>query len=62
MFFPVTRGKFNDIEAYLPAQSIKFCEMQYGDWNRIPDKNERWEHFIMKIDFDKGIIGNGSQQ
>lgn len=51
LFFPVSRGKFDDIEVYLPAQPIRFCELQYGDWQKLPLENERWQHFIRGIKF-----------
>lgn len=51
LFFPVTRGQFDDIEVYLPAQSIRFCELQYGDWKQLPPENERWQHFISELKF-----------
>ena len=51
LFFPIIRGKFDDIEAYLPAHPVTFCELQYGDWNVLPPENERWQHFLMEIKF-----------
>lgn len=51
VFFPVSRGKFDDIEVYLPADPIRFCEMQYGDWQKLPPPEERWQHFIKDIKF-----------
>lgn len=53
IYTPVSRGKFDDIEVYLPNQPIAFCEMQYGDWQKLPPEEERWQHFIKDIKFEK---------
>lgn len=61
-YLPVKKGKFDDIEVHIVNNPELFLDINYGDWHKIPKPSERWEHFIMKIDFEKGIIGNGSQQ
>lgn len=53
MFLPISRGKFDDIEVNLPAQPIKFCELQYGNWKKLPTSEERWQHFLVEIKFSK---------
>lgn len=40
---------FDDIQAFIPKESVKWLEMEYGDWQRIPPENERWEHFIQNL-------------
>ena len=51
IFFPLRRGKFDDIEVYLPAQPEKFCELQYGDWQELPPENKRYQHYIKEMKF-----------
>lgn len=48
-FFPTQRVKFDDIEVNIPNQTIKHLENEYGDWQRVPKENERWQHFIKEI-------------
>ena len=42
---------FDDIEVNVPNQPETYCEIEYGDWRRIPPENERWKHFINEIRF-----------
>lgn len=51
IYFPAKKLRFNDIEIYVPNQSERHCELEYGDWTQIPPENERWQHFIKKIVF-----------
>lgn len=52
IFLPTKRMKFDDIEVNVPCAPEKHCEMEYGNWQRIPPENERWQHFIKEIRFD----------
>lgn len=51
LFLPVKRMPFDDIEVSVPNQPETYCEIEYGDWRRIPPENERWQHFINEIKF-----------
>ena len=51
MFLPTKRMPFDDIIVNVPNQPERHCEMEYGDWKRIPPENERWQHFIREIRF-----------
>lgn len=51
IFFPIKRMPFDDIVVNVPNQPDKHCEIEYGDWQRIPPENERWQHFINEIKF-----------
>lgn len=51
LYLPTKRMKFNDIEVNVPNQAEKHCEIEYGDWHRIPSEQDRWEHFIKDIKF-----------
>ncbi len=50
-FLPTRRMPFDDITVNVPNQPEAHCEMEYGDWKRIPPENERWQHFIREIKF-----------
>lgn len=52
IFIPIRRMPFDDILVNVPHCPEKYCEMEYGDWRRIPPVNERWQHFIRNIVFD----------
>ena len=47
-FSPVVT-QFDDIDAFIPKESEKWLEMEYGDWKKIPPQEDRWEHFIQKL-------------
>lgn len=49
IFCPVCKGTFGETEVYLPHETIKYLELIYGDWRKIPAENERWQHFIKEI-------------
>lgn len=53
LYFPVKIGKFDDIDVHIVNDPIKFLDLNYGNWRRIPTHEERWEHFIQKIEFEK---------
>ena len=52
LYYPAKRMKFDDIEIYVPNQAERHCEIEYGDWHRIPPIDDRWQHFIKKIKFN----------
>lgn len=49
MFFPAIKMRFDDIYVYVPNKAELHCELEYGDWKKIPSKAERWQHFIQEI-------------
>ena len=51
IFLPTKRMPFDDIEVNVPNLPEVHCEIEYGDWHRIPPENERWQHFINEIKF-----------
>jgi lipopolysaccharide cholinephosphotransferase len=51
IFLPTKRMPFDDIEVNVPNMPEVHCEIEYGDWRRIPPENERWQHFISEIKF-----------
>ena len=51
LYFPVRRVRFDDIEIYIPHQAEHHCEIEYGDWNRIPPEEDRWQHFVKTLKF-----------
>lgn len=53
IFLPVKRLPFDDITVYVPNQSEKHCEMEYGNWKWIPPVDQRWQHFIENIKFNE---------
>lgn len=52
LYFPVKKTKFDDINVYIPNQAIALLEQFYGNWQKIPSPEERWEHKIKKIVFN----------
>lgn len=55
MFFPPRKVKFGEIEAFVPNQAERYLERCYGDWRQIPSPENRWRHFIVKLDLSKGM-------
>lgn len=53
VYFPAKRMKFDDIEIYVPNQAERHCELEYGNWKWIPPVEEREQHFITSIKFEK---------
>ena len=51
IFLPVKRMQFDDIFVNIPNQPERHCEIEYGNWQRIPPEKERWQHFIYEIKF-----------
>lgn len=49
VFYPPTRGLFEDVEVFLPRDPIKYLELTYTDWQRIPSIEEREQHFVRKM-------------
>ena len=49
LFLPPVKGVFEGIQVYLPHKTIKYLEIEYGDWDKLPPENERPEHYV--VDF-----------
>ena len=49
-YFPARKCKFDDIEILIPKDSEDYLFNYYGNWNWIPPVEERWQHFIEKLD------------
>ncbi|MBQ9219046.1 MAG: LicD family protein [Muribaculaceae bacterium] len=52
MFIPTTQGEIDGVPVHLPHKPIDFLEFEYGDWQRIPPENERWEHYVKELSFN----------
>ncbi len=57
IFLPPVRGKFEGINVFLPHDAKRHLEHSYHDWQRIPRKEERGQHFIncIKINPENGV-------
>lgn len=51
IYFPAKKMTFDNIEVFVPNNPVLHCELEYGDWQSIPPKEERWQHFIKEIRF-----------
>ncbi len=51
IFLPAIEGSFEGTKVFLPHNPIAHLEVTYGNWQRIPLPEERWQHFIRKIVF-----------
>jgi phosphorylcholine metabolism protein LicD len=50
MYFPAVKSKFDDIEILIPKKAEDYLIHNYGDWNKIPPVEKRWQHFIEKLE------------
>ena len=48
-YYPIIKIQFDDIQAYIPEHPSFLLNWTYGDWQRIPKKEERWEHFVVSF-------------
>ena len=37
---------------YVPNDAKDYLENNYGNWEKIPPKDQRWQHFIEEIKLD----------
>ena len=51
VYFPAKKTKFDEIDIYIPNQAERHCELEYGNWRKIPPVEDRWQHFIQAISF-----------
>ena len=49
MFLPPRKMQFDDISVFVPHQAESFCVYRFGDWRTIPSSEDRWNHYIIKI-------------
>ena len=49
-YFPAKRAKFDDIEILIPNDAEEYLVHNYGDWTWIPPVEQRWQHFIEKLE------------
>lgn len=50
MIFPSRKVKLEDgTEVRIPNMAEKFLDLQYGDWRKIPDHNDKWQHYVKKF-------------
>ena len=53
VYLPVKKAKFDDIQAYIPNNPTFLLEYDFGDWHYIPKPEERWQHFLVSLKFNK---------
>lgn len=58
IYFPARKVEFDDIKIYIPNDAEKHCQLEYGNWRKIPSVEERWQHFLQKISFDNSEFKN----
>ena len=51
-YFPARKVKFDNIEIYVPKNAEDYLVNNYSDWKRIPAVDQRWQHFIVRLQFD----------
>ena len=51
IYLPAIEGAFENTRVFLPHDPIANLVETFGDWQRIPPPEERWQHFISKIEF-----------
>lgn len=51
VYVPASIGEFEGVKVYLPHDPVAHLEATYGNWQRIPPPEERWQHFIRYIVF-----------
>ena len=49
-YFPAKKAKFDDIEILIPNAVDDYLVHNYGNWNWIPPVDQRWQHFIEKLE------------
>lgn len=49
-YFPAQKVKFDDIEILIPNDAEEYLVHNYGDWTWIPPVEQRWQHFIEKLE------------
>ena len=52
-WFPIQRGKFEDIEVNIPKNYDKILRMDYGDYMELPPEESRFNPAPEEIDFGK---------
>lgn len=52
IFLPPQVGTFEHIVAFLPHDSERQLELTYSNWQELPPMNERYQHFIRKLEFN----------
>lgn len=53
VFLPVKKIPFDDIYAYIPNKANDILEYDFGNWRVVPKSENRWEHFLVSIRFNK---------
>lgn len=48
-YVPAKKMSFDDIEVYVPNETIKHLQDEYGEWQVIPQNEDRWQHFIQNV-------------
>ena len=50
VYFPFKRSEFCDVNTWIPNQPEKYLENRYGNWKKIPERKDRENHFVKKLD------------
>ena len=51
VYLPAIEGTFDGEKVFLPHNPVAHLVATYGNWQRIPPPEERWQHFIRYIVF-----------
>lgn len=49
MWEPFIPSDFESISVHVPNNSSRLLSLWYGDWTVIPEKKDRWQHFVKQI-------------
>ena len=49
-YFPAKKAKFDDIEVLIPNSVEDYLVHNYVNWDVIPPSEQRWQHFIEKLE------------
>lgn len=57
IFFPTSRGVFENIQVPIPARVNEYLSICYGDYMKLPSvENRKFHHEFAYIDFDKSYV------
>ena len=57
-FYPLRTVQFENIKVKIPSDYEYLLTLWYGDWQKIPDKEDRWCHFVKRIEFNVPLSEN----
>ncbi len=51
-YIPTQKVHFDDIEMNIPHEAEQHLVIEYGDWESIPNGDDKWQHFVRKLVFN----------